>query len=58
MDFHTFEKVTITYNQIFPELIEETRRPPGLIVWHTGLSLGWLGQVRVLDENSQPITEL
>ena len=37
---------------VCPELIEETGRPPGLIFWYTGVFCPWLGQVRVLDENS------
>ena len=34
------------------ELIEETGRPPGLIFLHVGISLAWLGQVRVMENFS------
>ena len=37
---------------IFPELIEETGRPPGLIFGILGIFLAWFGQVRVLENLS------
>ena len=49
---------------ICTEWIEETGRPPGLIFgmwgyfWHVGISLAWLGQVRVFEKNFTLLTEL
>ena len=41
--------VCVSIYVTYTELIEETRRPPGLIL-ASGGNFAWLGQVRVLDK--------